>query len=282
MFLGMSTLDGALKFSVSVGRKGRAFVFHFCFHHSFYLGRLHVLRESCKHWENKRAVEGAVCAPDFLPLTHGFLTQQMGCPWAGHWLEARVWTEWLRLDSASPQPEWHWAGSWEGALPRKTHCAIAVGTHGRGLGGETWQASSGGLALVPGCWVLRRAGPSSGNGLWPKNWYNWGTAKKVESEQAGVAMMFTFFYYTLIQENFEKEIKIFHNHSTQTFNVHFLKNILYQSFPGSPVAKTSPSNFGGGRVGLIPGQGGKVPTALRLKKQNIRQMKHCNKFNKTL
>ena len=153
------------------GKKGEGVCFSLLLP-SFYLGRLHVLRESCKHWENKRPVEGAVCAPDFLPLTHGFLTQQMGCPCAGHWLEASVWTEWPRLDSASPQPEWHWAGSWEGALPRKTHCAIAVGIHGRDLGGETWQASSGGLALVPGCWVLRRTRPSSGNVLWPKREVN--------------------------------------------------------------------------------------------------------------
>ena len=34
-----------------MGRKGRGSVFHLCFHRSFYLGKPHVWRESCKHRE---------------------------------------------------------------------------------------------------------------------------------------------------------------------------------------------------------------------------------------
>ena len=50
--------------------------------------------------------------------------------------------------------------------------------------------------------------------------------------------------------------------------------------PGSPAVKTSPSNAGG--VGLILGQGAKMPHALRPKNQNIIQKQYCNKFNKDL
>ena len=48
-------------------------------------------------------------------------------------------------------------------------------------------------------------------------------------------------------------------------------------FPGSPVVKTSPSNAGG--MGLIPGQGAKIPHASCPKNQNIKQKQYCNKFN---
>ena len=49
-------------------------------------------------------------------------------------------------------------------------------------------------------------------------------------------------------------------------------------FPGSPVVKSLPSNAGG--AGSIPGQGPKIPLALQPKKQNMKQKKYCNKFNK--
>ena len=49
-------------------------------------------------------------------------------------------------------------------------------------------------------------------------------------------------------------------------------------FPGGPVVKTSPSNVGG--VGLIPGQGAKIPHASQPKTKNIKQKQYCNKFNK--
>ena len=52
------------------------------------------------------------------------------------------------------------------------------------------------------------------------------------------------------------------------------------NFPGRPVVKTSPSNTGG--AGSIPGQGAKIPHALRMKDQNINQKQYCNKFNKDL
>ena len=67
--------------------------------------------------------------------------------------------------------------------------------------------------------------------------------------------------------------------------IHWLYHICHQreatglrDFPGSPVFKTSPSNAGG--VGLIPGQGAKIPHALGPKNQNIKQKQYCNKFNK--
>ena len=44
------------------------------------------------------------------------------------------------------------------------------------------------------------------------------------------------------------------------------------------MVKTSPSNAGG--VGLIPGQGAKIPHASGPKNQNIKQKQYCNKFNK--
>ena len=40
-------------------------------------------------------------------------------------------------------------------------------------------------------------------------------------------------------------------------------------FPGGSVVKSSPSNRKG--VGLIPGQGVKIPLVSRLKNQNIKQ-----------
>ena len=49
-----------------------------------------------------------------------------------------------------------------------------------------------------------------------------------------------------------------------------------QGLHGGPVVKTSPSNA----EGLIPGWGGKIPHASRLRNQNIKQKQYCNKFNK--
>ena len=43
------------------------------------------------------------------------------------------------------------------------------------------------------------------------------------------------------------------------------------------MVKTSPFNAGG--AGSIPGQGAKIPRALRPKNQNIKQKQYCNKFN---
>ena len=49
-------------------------------------------------------------------------------------------------------------------------------------------------------------------------------------------------------------------------------------FPGGPVVKTLLSNAGG--VGSMPGQGAKIPLASWTKKQNRKQKRYCNKFNK--
>ena len=49
-------------------------------------------------------------------------------------------------------------------------------------------------------------------------------------------------------------------------------------FPSSPVDKTLPSSAGG--MGLMPGQGFKIPHASRPKERNIKQKQCCNKFNK--
>ena len=38
--------------------------------------------------------------------------------------------------------------------------------------------------------------------------------------------------------------------------------------------------FKAGGVGLIPGQGAKIPHACWPKNQNVNQKKYCNKFNK--
>ena len=46
------------------------------------------------------------------------------------------------------------------------------------------------------------------------------------------------------------------------------------------MVNTLPSNAGG--AGSIPGQGAKIPHALRPKNQNIKQKQYCNKFNKDL
>lgn len=47
--------------------------------------------ERAVNTERARGPEGgAVLAPDFRPLTHGFLAQQACCPCAGHWLQASV------------------------------------------------------------------------------------------------------------------------------------------------------------------------------------------------
>ena len=51
-----------------------------------------------------------------------------------------------------------------------------------------------------------------------------------------------------------------------------------RDFPGGPVVKALPSNVGS--VGLIPGQGAKIPPASGPKNQNIKQKQYCNKFNK--
>ena len=51
-------------------------------------------------------------------------------------------------------------------------------------------------------------------------------------------------------------------------------------FSNSPAVKTSPFNAEG--MGLIPGQGAKIPHTSQPKHQNIKQKQHCNKFNKTL
>ena len=48
--------------------------------------------------------------------------------------------------------------------------------------------------------------------------------------------------------------------------------------PGSPVAKTLPSNAG--RAGSVPGRAAKIPHASRPKNQNIKWKLCCNKFNK--
>ena len=60
-----------------------------------------------------------------------------------------------------------------------------------------------------------------------------------------------------------------------------MKNFLsikekFGDLPGGPVANTSTFNTGG--VGLIPGQGTKIPQASWPK--NIKQKQYCNKFNK--
>ena len=47
-------------------------------------------------------------------------------------------------------------------------------------------------------------------------------------------------------------------------------------FLGCAVVKTSSSNVGG--ASSIPGQGVKIPHALWLKTQNLKQKQHCNKF----
>ena len=44
------------------------------------------------------------------------------------------------------------------------------------------------------------------------------------------------------------------------------------------MVETLPSNAGG--AGSIPGRGDKIPHALWLKNQNIKQKQYCNKFNK--
>ena len=49
-------------------------------------------------------------------------------------------------------------------------------------------------------------------------------------------------------------------------------------FPAGPVVKTSPSDARG--AGSIPGQGARIPYALRLENQNIKQKQYSNKFNK--
>ena len=45
-----------------------------------------------------------------------------------------------------------------------------------------------------------------------------------------------------------------------------------KDFPGSPVAKTLPSNAGG--AGSIPGRGAKIPHALQPKNKRMKKMKN--------
>ena len=54
--------------------------------------------------------------------------------------------------------------------------------------------------------------------------------------------------------------------------------VTYWDFPCGPVVENSPSNVGD--AGSIPGWGAKMPQALWLKNQNIKQKQYCNKFNK--
>ena len=49
-------------------------------------------------------------------------------------------------------------------------------------------------------------------------------------------------------------------------------------FPDGPMVKTSPSKIGG--VGLILGQGAKIPHTLGPESQNMKQKQYCNKFKK--
>ena len=51
-----------------------------------------------------------------------------------------------------------------------------------------------------------------------------------------------------------------------------------RDFPSGPVGKMSPPSAGS--VGLIPGQGTKIPHASWPKKQNIKQKHYCNKSSK--
>ena len=57
------------------------------------------------------------------------------------------------------------------------------------------------------------------------------------------------------------------------------KNYL-GNFPGGPVVKTS--LFNARRVGLVPGQGARIPHTLWQRNQNIKQKQHCNEFNEDL
>ena len=56
-----------------------------------------------------------------------------------------------------------------------------------------------------------------------------------------------------------------------------LKILNFGDFLGSPMVKTSPAKARG--VGLIPGQGAKIPHVLQSKNQNIKQKQYSNKFN---
>ena len=51
-----------------------------------------------------------------------------------------------------------------------------------------------------------------------------------------------------------------------------------RDLPGGPVVKTWPSNAEG--VGLIPGQGAKIPHASEPKKTKHKAKQYCNKLNK--
>ena len=53
-----------------------------------------------------------------------------------------------------------------------------------------------------------------------------------------------------------------------------------RDFPGGPAVQILPSSARG--VGLIPGQGSKIPHALWQKHQNLKQKQYCNEFTKTL
>ena len=53
---------------------------------------------------------------------------------------------------------------------------------------------------------------------------------------------------------------------------------FWRDLPHGPVVKTLPFNARG--VGPTPGQGPKIPQALRTKNQNIKRNQYCYKFNK--
>ena len=53
--------------------------------------------------------------------------------------------------------------------------------------------------------------------------------------------------------------------------------LCVKDFPTGPVVKVWLSNGGG--VGLIPGQGTRIPRALQPKIQNIKQKQYCSEFN---
>ena len=59
---------------------------------------------------------------------------------------------------------------------------------------------------------------------------------------------------------------------------YMLHKTVETSLAGCPVVKTLPFNAGG--VGLIPGQGGKIPHVTGPKNPNIRQKQYCNTFSK--
>jgi len=70
-------------------------------------------------------------------------------------------------------------------------------------------------------------------------------------------------------------------HRSKLFLVHLrwsIKKRLNGGSPGRLVVKTLPPNAG--HLGLIPGQGVKIPHASQGTGQIIKQKQYCNKFNK--